>query len=152
QHDKQVSPDRVREFYADLAAPQKVFVDLACSSHNAMWEKNRLLLFRASLEWLTAGTVNGAKDGMLPLGYSRADRLRSPRCSSLWGPAASSRKTASAASGSAGRACGDSFPAPTSPTTAALHFSAFGMRPLPAATGTGACRHGRTVTRWPSRT
>jgi len=69
QHDKQVQPDRVREFFTDLAAPQKVFVDLACSSHNAMWEKNRLLLFRASLEWLTAGTVNGAKDGTLRLGY-----------------------------------------------------------------------------------
>jgi pimeloyl-ACP methyl ester carboxylesterase len=69
QHDKQVPPERVREFYADLAAPQKIFVDLACSSHNAMWEKNRLLLFRASLEWLTQGSVNGAKDGMLRLGY-----------------------------------------------------------------------------------
>ena len=69
EHDKQVVPDRVREFYADLASPQKVFVDLACSSHNAMWEKNRLLLFRASLEWLTQGTVNGAKDGVQRLGY-----------------------------------------------------------------------------------
>jgi pimeloyl-ACP methyl ester carboxylesterase len=69
QHDKQVPPERVREFYADLAAPQKIFVDLACSSHNAMWEKNRLLLFRASLEWLTQGSVNGTKDGMLRLGY-----------------------------------------------------------------------------------
>ena len=27
-----------------------------------MWEKNHLLLFRASLEWLTQGTVNGTKD------------------------------------------------------------------------------------------
>jgi pimeloyl-ACP methyl ester carboxylesterase len=69
QHDKQVSPDRVRELYADIAAPQKLFVDLACSSHNAIWEKNRLLLFRASLEWLTQGSVNGAKDGTLRLGY-----------------------------------------------------------------------------------
>jgi hypothetical protein len=34
-----------------------------------MWEKNRLLLFRASLEWLTQGSVNGSKDGMLRLGY-----------------------------------------------------------------------------------
>ena len=48
---------------------EKVFVDLACASHNAMWEKNRLLMFRASLEWLTSGTVNGAKDGTLRLGY-----------------------------------------------------------------------------------
>src|SRR5262249_27509469 len=69
QHDKQVQPERVREFFTDLAAPQKVFVDLACSSHNAMWEKNRLLLFRASLEWLTAGSVNGAKEGTVRLGY-----------------------------------------------------------------------------------
>jgi pimeloyl-ACP methyl ester carboxylesterase len=68
-HDKQVPPDRVRELYADLAAKEKVFVDLACSSHNAMWEKNRGLLFRASVEWLTQGTVNGAKDGMVKAGY-----------------------------------------------------------------------------------
>ena len=69
QHDKQVPPDRVRELYADLAAPQKIFVDLACSSHNAMWEKNHLLLFKASLDWLTQGTVNGMKEGTLRLGY-----------------------------------------------------------------------------------
>jgi len=68
-HDKQVAPDRVRELYADLGSRQKVFIDLACSSHNAMWEKNHTLLFRASLEWLTQGTVNGTKEGMLRLGY-----------------------------------------------------------------------------------
>src|SRR5437867_2393066 len=34
-HDKQVSPDRVRELYADLGAREKIFIDLACSSHNA---------------------------------------------------------------------------------------------------------------------
>ena len=68
-HDKQVAPDRVRELYADLGARQKVFIDLACSSHNAMWEKNHLLLFGASLEWLAKGTVKGAEQGMLRLGY-----------------------------------------------------------------------------------
>jgi pimeloyl-ACP methyl ester carboxylesterase len=68
-HDKQVSPDAVRNLYADLGTQQKVFIDLACSSHMAMWEKNHLLLFRASLEWLTSGTVNGTKQGMLRLGY-----------------------------------------------------------------------------------
>jgi pimeloyl-ACP methyl ester carboxylesterase len=68
-HDKQVPPDRVRQLYADLGAPQKVFIDLGCSSHNAMWEKNHLVLFRASREWLESGTVNGAKDGVLRLGY-----------------------------------------------------------------------------------
>lgn len=69
QHDRQVSPDRVRELYADLGAPQKVFVDLACSSHNAMWERNHVLLFKASLDWLSQGTVNGMKDGIVRLGY-----------------------------------------------------------------------------------
>jgi len=68
-HDKQVPPERVRDLYADLGAPDKVFVDLACSSHNAMWEKNHLLLFAASLEWLTKGTVKGAHEGTLKLGY-----------------------------------------------------------------------------------
>ncbi len=68
-HDKQVPPERVRNMYADLGAHQKIFVDLACSSHNAMWEKNHLLLFRASLEWLTQGKVNGMQEGMLRLGY-----------------------------------------------------------------------------------
>jgi pimeloyl-ACP methyl ester carboxylesterase len=68
-HDKQVAPDRVRELYADLGTTQKVFVDLACSSHNAIWERNHRSMFKASLEWLTSGTVNGAKEGMLKLGY-----------------------------------------------------------------------------------
>jgi len=68
-HDKQVNPDRVRELYADLGSRQKVFIDLACSSHNAMWEKNHAMLFRASLEWLTRGSVNGMQEGMLRLGY-----------------------------------------------------------------------------------
>jgi esterase/lipase len=68
-HDKQVNPNSVKQLYADLGAPQKVFVDLGCSSHNAMWEKNHLLLFQASLEWLSKGTVSGKKEGMLQLGY-----------------------------------------------------------------------------------
>jgi pimeloyl-ACP methyl ester carboxylesterase len=68
-HDKQVMPERVRELYADLGSTQKVIVDLGCSSHNAMWEKNHLLLFRASLEWLSDGKVNGMTEGELKLGY-----------------------------------------------------------------------------------
>ena len=68
-HAKQVTPDRVRQPYPHLGAPPKMLIDLGCSSHNAMWEKNHLLLFRASREWLESGTVNGAKDGVLRLGY-----------------------------------------------------------------------------------
>jgi pimeloyl-ACP methyl ester carboxylesterase len=68
-HDKQVDQQRVKDMYADLGAQQKVFIDLACSSHNAMWEKNHKLLFQASLEWLRDGTVNGKSNAMLRLGY-----------------------------------------------------------------------------------
>ena len=67
--DGQVNPARVRELYEDLGSPDKVFVDLACSSHNAMWEKNHLLLFKASLDWLSTGKVEGVSKGMLKMGY-----------------------------------------------------------------------------------
>jgi pimeloyl-ACP methyl ester carboxylesterase len=73
-HDKQVSPDRVRELYADHGAKQKVLVDLGCASHNAMWERNRLLMFRASLEWLGKGTVNGLSEGVVKMGYDEPQR------------------------------------------------------------------------------
>ena len=68
-HDKQVSPQAVRQLYADVGSKQKVFVDLACSSHNAMWERNHLMLFKASLDWLRDGKVNGLSEGELRLGY-----------------------------------------------------------------------------------
>ena len=68
-HDKQVTPDRAKLAFDDLGAKEKVFVDLGCSSHSAMWEKNHLLMFRASLEWLTKSTVNGQAQGVVKLGY-----------------------------------------------------------------------------------
>jgi pimeloyl-ACP methyl ester carboxylesterase len=68
-HDGQVGPARVNELYADLGATQKVLIDLGCSSHNAMWERNHALLFRASLEWLDKGTVNGMQQGVVKMGY-----------------------------------------------------------------------------------
>ena len=68
-HDKQVDPARVRDYFADLGAENKVLLDLGCVSHNAMWETNHLLLFRASLEWLTSGTVEGMAQGVVRLGY-----------------------------------------------------------------------------------
>lgn len=69
EYDKQADPQRVRDLYADLGSPEKVFIDLACSSHNAMWEMNHLLLFKASLDWLEKGSVNGVSHGMIRLGY-----------------------------------------------------------------------------------
>jgi len=68
-HDGQVAPARVNELYADLGATQKVLIDLGCASHNAMWERNHTLLFRASLEWLDKGTVNGMQQGVVKMGY-----------------------------------------------------------------------------------
>jgi pimeloyl-ACP methyl ester carboxylesterase len=68
-HDKEVLPERVHDLYANLGATRKVLIDLACSSHYAMWEKNHLLLFQGSLEWLTKGTVNGMEQGIVRLGY-----------------------------------------------------------------------------------
>jgi pimeloyl-ACP methyl ester carboxylesterase len=72
--DKQVAPDRVRELQADLGAQDKVFVDLACSSHNAMWEMNHAVLFKASLDWLTTGSVGGTRNGVLRLGYEKEQK------------------------------------------------------------------------------
>ena len=69
QHDKQVPPERVADLYADLASSERVMIDLACSSHNAMWEKNHLLLFKASRDWLTTGKVDGVSRGIVRLGY-----------------------------------------------------------------------------------
>jgi pimeloyl-ACP methyl ester carboxylesterase len=70
QYDRSVPQDRVRDLYNDLPGHNKVFVDLACSSHYTMWERNHLLLFRASAEWLTSGMVDGKTEGMLSLGYA----------------------------------------------------------------------------------
>lgn len=68
-HDGQVPAQRVRDLYDDLGASDKVLVDLACSSHNAMWEMNHQLLFEDSLEWLQHGTVSGERHGIIRRGY-----------------------------------------------------------------------------------
>ncbi len=47
---------------------RKVLLNLACASHNAMWERNRRVLFEASLEWLESGTVDGRSSGEFKLG------------------------------------------------------------------------------------
>jgi hypothetical protein len=39
-----------------------------------MWETNHTILFRASLEWLTDGSVGGTKSGMLRLGYDKEQK------------------------------------------------------------------------------
>jgi pimeloyl-ACP methyl ester carboxylesterase len=69
EHDKQIVPQRVRELYEDLGSPNKVIVDLGCSSHNAMWEKNRKMLFDATVQWLRDGRLNGMSSGVVKMGY-----------------------------------------------------------------------------------
>jgi len=69
EHDKQVDPKRVRELYEDWGGADKVLVDLGCSSHNAMWEKNRRLLYQATVDWLRDGKLEGLRQGTLRLGY-----------------------------------------------------------------------------------
>src|SRR5258706_13821023 len=68
-HDKQLPPERVRTLYRDLGSKDKVFVDLASTSHNAMWEPNRELFFTATLEWLRDGKLKAVSDGELKFGY-----------------------------------------------------------------------------------
>jgi pimeloyl-ACP methyl ester carboxylesterase len=68
EHDKQVAPERVHELYADWGGREKVLVDLACSSHNAMWERNRKLLYQATADWLREGQVRGMRSGVLRMG------------------------------------------------------------------------------------
>jgi pimeloyl-ACP methyl ester carboxylesterase len=70
-HDAQVTPDRARTFYEDLATRDKVYLDLGCASHNAMWERVHGLMFDASLEWLTRGTVEGRARGSVRLGHEQ---------------------------------------------------------------------------------
>jgi pimeloyl-ACP methyl ester carboxylesterase len=68
EHDGLVNPNAVRQLWNDLGSSQKVFVDLACSSHNAMWEMNHQALFQASLDWLERSSINGVGNGTLRLG------------------------------------------------------------------------------------
>lgn len=68
-HDGQVAPARARELFEDVGSASKVYVDLACASHNAMWERVHTLMFDASLEWLARGTVDGKTQGVVRLGY-----------------------------------------------------------------------------------
>jgi pimeloyl-ACP methyl ester carboxylesterase len=66
--DKQALPDRVKALYTDYGASAKVLLDLGCASHNALWERNRLLLFQASLDWFSRGEVKGSRSGVVQLG------------------------------------------------------------------------------------
>lgn len=62
--DSQVALSLVQGLYDDtIAVPQKVWVSVACASHNLVWENQHEALLRASLEWLRDGTYNGQQNG-----------------------------------------------------------------------------------------
>ncbi len=69
--DAQVSPQSVSELYDDLGSPNKVFIELGCSSHRANWENNHLLLFKASADWLKNQTIDGKSNGRIRLGKNQ---------------------------------------------------------------------------------
>ncbi len=53
------------ELFDDLGASRKVFVRIACGTHFINWERQREVLHRASLEWLTKGRFGGVDRGRL---------------------------------------------------------------------------------------
>lgn len=67
EQDKQVAPQNVHNFYADLGSEKKVLVDLACASHNALWERNRQALYEATVNWLREGKIHGMDRGIVRL-------------------------------------------------------------------------------------
>jgi pimeloyl-ACP methyl ester carboxylesterase len=64
-HDAQVNAQLVKDLYADYGAAEKMYFEMTCSSHNAMWEKDAEILFDATYQWLTTTTYNGLGSGML---------------------------------------------------------------------------------------
>ncbi len=66
-HDAQVPPARVQALYEALGSTSKLYLEMTCSSHNAMWEADAQQLFDASLQWLRDTRVNGMESGMMVL-------------------------------------------------------------------------------------
>ena len=67
RQDRQIRPELVRNFYRDLGAERKVYLEMECSSHNAMWEGEAEALFEASAQWLNGASYQGESRGMFGL-------------------------------------------------------------------------------------
>jgi pimeloyl-ACP methyl ester carboxylesterase len=52
-----------RDLYSDLPNDHKVFVHVACASHQMVWENQHMILLRSSREWLYHGTFAGSTSG-----------------------------------------------------------------------------------------
>ena len=64
--DAQVAPQLVQNLYADYGG-QKFYLEMACSSQYAMWERDAEQLYEASYEWLNTATYNGMSNGTFVL-------------------------------------------------------------------------------------
>ena len=49
--------------WSGLAVAHRSFIRIACASHFVGFERGRHLLYRATIEWLTSGTVDGVRRG-----------------------------------------------------------------------------------------
>ena len=63
-HDGQVNSNLVKNLYADYGAQQKVYLEMTCSSHNAMWEADAVQLYEASYQWLETTSYEGMQSGL----------------------------------------------------------------------------------------
>ena len=61
--DAQTGVPHGRNLYDDLLIDSKVFVHVACASHQLVWENQHTILLRASEEWLRQGTFAGQPNG-----------------------------------------------------------------------------------------
>ncbi len=62
--DATVPPVQGNNLFADLSSvPQKVFVHVACTAHQIVWENQHMILLEASVEWLKQGTYQGYFNG-----------------------------------------------------------------------------------------
>jgi pimeloyl-ACP methyl ester carboxylesterase len=52
-----------RELHEDLGSPNKVLLAVSCATHFVVWEKQRRVLYRASLDWLRTSQLDGASSG-----------------------------------------------------------------------------------------
>lgn len=63
--------DRLQERYQvfrQIGSRDKVFLEIACASHFALWERQHAVLHRASKEWLTHGRLEGLRRGEMRAG------------------------------------------------------------------------------------
>ncbi len=65
EFDTQAPEPLQQDLFADLGTSHKVFVRVACAGHQLVWEKQHVVLFRASEEWLRYGGFGGHHQGSL---------------------------------------------------------------------------------------